>query len=126
MALTHQQIVAFDQSIPGLGSSEGDSAGSIINNLITKGGDPLSVSLGTAANGTDAGVLNAVYAVYTTNATANTADTVTHTLGRVPVGYIVVNNGNGGVLYNGGGTNTTTTLSLKCTTASNAVTILVF
>lgn len=126
MALTNQQIVAFDQSIPSLGSSLGNSAGSIIQNLITSGGDPRSVSLGTGANGTVAGVLNAVYATYTTNATANTADAVTHTLGRVPIGYEMVNNGNGGVVYNGGGTNTATSLSVKCTTASNAVTLLIF
>ena len=126
MALTNQQIVAFDQSIPSLGSSLGNSAGSIINNLITSGGDPRSVSLGTGVNGSVAGVLNAVYATYTSNATANTADTVSHALGRVPVGYIPVDNGNGGVVYNGGGANTSTALSLKCTTASNALTLLVF
>jgi hypothetical protein len=124
--LNERQRKAFDTGVPGVGSTAADSAGSIIQKLITQGGDPLSVSLGTGVTGTGAGVLNAVYVTYTSNATANTADSVAHALGRIPVGYIVVNNGNGGVVYNGGVAFSGATISLKCTTASNAVTLLVF
>lgn len=74
--------------------------------------------------------LGGVVVSYTSNATLNTADTVTHNLGRNPAGYIVIQNGNGGVIYNGAASFaasiTSTTISLKCTTASNAVTVLVF
>jgi hypothetical protein len=63
---------------------------------------------------------------YTTNATANTQDQITHHLSRVPLGYVVLKNGNGGVLYNGTSAWTTQYIYLRCTTASNSVKILVF
>jgi len=63
---------------------------------------------------------------YTTNATANAEDQIQHHLNRVPHGYIILENGNGGVLYNGTTAWTTKYIYLKCTTASNHVKILVF
>ena len=82
------------------------------------------ISLGNGSGW--AGKLDAEFISYTTNATANTEDAISHNLGRVPVGYIVVKNGNGGVIYNGSTAWTNTTIYLKCTTASNPVTILIF
>lgn len=79
-----------------------------------------------------AGKLNGMYRVVTTPSNANTEFSVSHTLkdkngnARVPQGYIVVRNGNGGVVYNGNTPWTSTTIYLKCTTASNNVTILIF
>ncbi len=69
---------------------------------------------------------DAVYASFTSNVTPDTEDSVSHDLGRVPVGFVVVSRDKGGVVYNSGTTNTKTTIYLKCTVASTAVTILVF
>lgn len=85
--------------------------------------------LGTVSLGSGSGVagdLNAQYLAVTTNATANTESAFTHKLGRKPSGYIVVKNGNGGVVYDGISIWTSTAIYLKCTTASNAVTLLIF
>ncbi|UOF90783.1 hypothetical protein LSG31_00425 [Fodinisporobacter ferrooxydans] len=105
--LTDQQYAAFNQSIPSLGT-RGDkgrpTAGDIINSLFLLGGKIVT---------------------YTSNATANTQDTVYHGLGYVPNGYIVIGNGNGGVVYTGANADANN-LYLKCTTASNSVTLLVF
>lgn len=107
MGLTREQKRHISQSIPALGvDGTGESAGDIIDSLFQLGG---------------------VKVTYTTNATANTADAVTHTLGRTPIGYVVVRNGNGGVVYDGTvGNWSATQISLKCTTVSNAVTLYVF
>lgn len=102
--LTQEQKDALRQSIPMMRSKGAGDAVDIINGLYKLGG---------------------VVVTYTTNATLNTADTVTHNLGYVPNGYIVVQNGNGGVIYSGGSA-TRTTIPLKCTTASNAVTLMIF
>ncbi len=85
-----------------------------------------SISLGDASDGTLAGVLNGRYQTYTTNATPDTEDTVAHGLGRVPVGFIVVNRDKAGIVYDSGGTWTTTNILLKCNVASMTTTILVF
>ncbi len=124
--LTERQRKAFDTAIPGVGATAANSAGSIIQNLITQGGDPGSVSMGTGVAGSLAGVLNGVYVTYTSNASANTADVVPHLLGRTPVGYFEVRSSNAGFIYDGGVAFTATNLSLKCSTASNTVTLLVF
>lgn len=70
--------------------------------------------------------LGGVVVTYTSNATANTADTVTHNLGRVPSGYLVISSSLAGAVYDGGVANTSTTLSLKCATASVTAKVLVF
>jgi hypothetical protein len=109
-SLTQQQYTAFNQSIPSIGTRGGNgrpTAGDIINALfLAQGGGGKIVS-------------------YTSNATPNTQDTVQHNLGYPPVGYIVINNGNGGVVYTGAPADATN-LYLKCTTASNNVTLIVF
>lgn len=63
---------------------------------------------------------------YTSNAVANTQDTVAHTLGKVPIGYIVVSQDKAGIVYNGGTTWTTTNIYLKNSVASVATKIIVF
>ena len=62
----------------------------------------------------------------TTNATPNTEDTLTHTLGRVPKGFIVVGKDKAGDVYDGGTANTDTNLNIKCAVASVTVKIYVF
>jgi hypothetical protein len=54
---------------------------------------------------------------------ANTAFTVQHGLGRIPVTIDGQHTNNGGILYQGG-TWTTTAVVLKCTTASAQYTLL--
>lgn len=108
--LTQQQYAGFNQSIPALGTRGGGghpSAGDIINSLFL------------------AGAGGGVFVNYTSNASANTQDTVPHNLGYVPKGYLVINNSNGGVVYTGAPADATN-LYLKCTTASNNVTLIVF
>lgn len=63
---------------------------------------------------------------YTSNSTPNTQDTVAHTLGKVPSGYIVVQQSKAGVVFNGGTTWTTTNIYLKNSVASVATTIIIF
>jgi len=53
----------------------------------------------------------------TTPGTANTAFTLNHSLGRVPITIVGQDTDNGGVLYRGGSW-TKTQVVLKCTTAS--------
>lgn len=57
---------------------------------------------------------------------ADAQNTVTHTLQRVPIGFIVLNRNKGGVMYDAGTAWTTTNLYLKCTTANTTVKLLVF
>jgi len=73
-----------------------------------------------------AGNLSAVYCVYTSNGTANTEDAVSHSLGRIPSGYMVVRQDKAGIVYDSGTTFTDTKLYLKVSVASVALTLLVF
>lgn len=63
---------------------------------------------------------------YTTNAVANTEDTVAHTLKRVPVGAILVYTDKAVSLYAGGTAWTASNIYLKANVASAAVKILVY
>lgn len=62
----------------------------------------------------------------TTNATPDTEDAFTHSLGRIPKGFLVVSKDKAGDIYDGGTANTTTALNLKCSVASVAFKIYVF
>ena len=59
---------------------------------------------------------------YLVEATANSAageDTnITHTLGRDPIGYLILSQHASGGFYEGSGTNDNTNLFIKCSTAS--------
>lgn len=107
MGLTPEQKKKFSQSIPALGmDGTGKSAGDVIDSLFRLGGVQVS---------------------YTTNGTAATEDIVTHTLGRVPVGYVMIRNSNGGDVYDSTvGSWSATQIRLKCQTAANSVTLYVF
>lgn len=56
---------------------------------------------------------------------ADTEFAVAHTLKRVPIGFIVINNDKAGVIYDSGTTWTTTNIYLKCNVANCAVKLIV-
>lgn len=107
--LTVRQQQWLDQAVPQMDDSSEGTFSLLLQQLLQLGG---------------------VVVPYTSNATANTADSVTHNLGRVPTGYIVIQNGNGGVVYNGGASQafaaTSTTITLKSTVGANACQLIVF
>lgn len=63
---------------------------------------------------------------YTSNGSANTEDTVAHTLGKVPIGYIVVGLDKASIVYNGTTSWTATNIYLKNSLSTVAVNIIVF
>lgn len=70
--------------------------------------------------------LDGEFVTYVSNATPDTEDTVTHTLGRVPKGYFVIRKDKAGDIYDGGTADTDTELHLKCAVATVTATIYVF
>lgn len=62
---------------------------------------------------------------YTSNAIANTQDTVAHTLGKTPIGAIPIRQDKAGSLYFSA-TENATNLYLKCSVASVAFKLLIF
>lgn len=69
---------------------------------------------------------DAEFIEYTSNGSADTEDTVAHTLKRVPSGFILVNTDKAVSLYDSGTSWTATNLYLKANVASATVKILVF
>jgi hypothetical protein len=65
-----------------------------------------------------AGNLAAIWIVFTSNVTANTIETITHGLGRVPLGLLASIPDRAAILYDGGAVWTTTTVSLKSSVGS--------
>jgi hypothetical protein len=101
----------------------------LLDALLSGGLDSANLRLGSVSLGDGvgtAGNLKARYLSITTNATANAESVFAHGLGRVPTGYVVVKNGNGGVVYDGTTPWTDTYIYLRCTTASNEVRLLVW
>jgi len=58
-----------------------------------------------------------------TSANADTEFSVSHTLGAVPIGYIVIKVDKAGVVYDSGTTWTSTTIYLKCSEAATTMTL---
>lgn len=65
------------------------------------------------------------FVTYTSNAVADTEDTVAHDLGKVPTGIIPVSLDKAGIIYKST-TYTDENLFLKCNVASVTATLLVF
>lgn len=63
---------------------------------------------------------------FTSSGTPDAENTVPHTLGKVPVGFLVYGLDKGAVVYNGTTPNTKTNIYLKANTASTAVKAFVF
>ena len=71
--------------------------------------------------------MDAVWVAYVSNGTANTEDTVTHTLGRIPVGiWVGIPNKSAVVYADNEAAWTTTTIRLKASATTVTVNILVF
>lgn len=62
----------------------------------------------------------------TDTGTANSENTVNHTLRRVPLGYIVISRTSAGVIYNGSTAWTVDDIFIKSTTANNNIKLLLF
>jgi hypothetical protein len=63
------------------------------------------------------------WVTFTSSGTPDAENTVAHTLGVVPVGFLIVRAPKSGYVYEGGTTWTTTNIYLKCTAATQTVTI---
>jgi hypothetical protein len=76
-------------------------------------------------NGVTPDNVNGVWASVANTGAANTNFTITHNLLRVPVGFILVSQTLGGVLYLGSVAATQTTITLKCTVANNNILVFI-
>lgn len=85
------------------------------------------VSFGTGVDGVSGQNIEGEWQLFTVSAGANVEFNVAHTIGSVPLGYIVVSQDKAGQLYQQAGTGTawtSTQISLKSTV--DAVTYLIF
>lgn len=85
------------------------------------------ISLGTGVDGVSGQNVEGEWRTYVSNGAPNTEDTLAHTVGSIPLGYIVVNQDKAGSIYQGPTTGTAWTSSniyVKCSIAS--VTFLLF
>lgn len=85
------------------------------------------IRFGTGIDGDRGENISGEFQTYTSNATPDTEDTLAHTLGATPVGFIVLHQDKAGSVYQGPttGTNwTSNNIYLKCDVAS--VTFLLF
>jgi hypothetical protein len=85
------------------------------------------VSFGTGVDGVKGQNISGEWQEFTTSATPDAENTIAHTIGSVPLGYIVVAQNKAGSLYQMDDTGTawtSTNIYLKCDVAS--VTFLVF
>lgn len=79
------------------------------------------VRFGPGTSGNKGENIDGVFLTIVTNGTANTESTFTHTLGSVPVGYIIIGQDKAASLYQLATTGTSwtsTTISLKCSVVS--------
>ena len=79
------------------------------------------VRFGAGTTGNNGENIDGQWLTITTNGVANTESSFTHSMGSVPIGYIVVWQDKAGSLYQGPATGTawtTTTISLKCSVAT--------
>jgi hypothetical protein len=68
--------------------------------------------------------MDAAVVSYTSNAVADTEDTVAHTLGKIPTYFVVGDIDKGGVVYRSGTTFTRTQIFVKCSAAGAAVKLI--
>lgn len=85
------------------------------------------VSFGTGVDGINGQQVSGQFQTYTSNVTPNTEDTLAHTVGSVPIGYIVMTQDKAGSVYGTASLGTAwtgSTIYLRCDVAS--VTFLLF
>lgn len=80
------------------------------------------VRLGTGTDSDRGENISGEFHVVTTSG-ADTEFTVSHSIGAVPVGYLVLKSDKGGVVYDSGTTWTDSAIYLKCTTATTTLTL---
>ena len=80
------------------------------------------IRFGTGTDGDRGENMSGEFQVVTTS-TADTEFTVNHTLGAVPIGYLVLKTNKGGVVYDSGKAWTKTSIYLKCSAASATITL---
>ena len=81
------------------------------------------VRFGSTTDGYRGENISGEFQVFTSNATPDTEDTIGHTIGAIPVGYIVLKQDKAGSLYLGSTTWTSTNIYFKCNVASVTFTI---
>lgn len=96
------------------------SAGLMFSNLTYI----LSGNLGFG-DGVDVDNIRGMWHTYTTNSTPDTEDAIAHNLGVVPVGVLEMKKPASGYLYRGSSAWTTTNIYMKCTAASQSVTLFI-
>lgn len=81
------------------------------------------VRFGTGTDGARGENISGEFQVFTTSATPDAENTIAHTIGAIPVGYIIVKQDKAGSLYLGSTSWTSSNVYLKCSVASVAFTI---
>lgn len=81
------------------------------------------IRFGTGTDGDRGENISGEWQVISDTGSADTEFSVTHTIGSVPIGFLVMSRNKGGVVYNSSTQWTTTTVYLKCTTANTNITI---
>jgi hypothetical protein len=112
MKVAHGRIEKFDQS--GL-----YKLNEMLRTLVTAVNSIEIVREGTPEN------VFCDYKAFGTPITPNTEFSISHSLGRVPMGYIVVSQTATGNFYDGSTSNTSATLYLRCNTASVSGNIII-
>jgi len=81
------------------------------------------ITFGTATDGNGGENVAGEFQVVADTGTINTEFSVTHTIGVVPTGFLVININKGGVIYTSGTSWTSTTIYLKCSTSNTNVSL---
>ena len=81
------------------------------------------VRFGSVGDGDRGENISGEWQTFTSNGSADTEDTIAHTLGSVPEGFIVTNINKGGVVYDSGTSWTSSNIYLKTSVSSATVTI---
>lgn len=81
------------------------------------------VRFGAGTDGSGGENMAGQWQVVADTGSVNTEFSVTHTLGSVPVGYLVIRINKAGVIYDSGTTWTSSTIYLKCSVANATVTL---
>jgi hypothetical protein len=76
------------------------------------------VRFGDIVNGSRGENISGNWLTFTSSATPNAENTITHKVGAIPIGYLVVQQDKAGSLYNGTTVWSDTKLYLKCSVAS--------
>lgn len=97
---------------------------SVLEEVLAENARTINGTLGFG-DGIDFDNLIGKWVTYTTNAIADTEDTLTHDLGAVPIGFITMKPPASGFIYRGPTVWTTSKLYLKCSAANQTALIFV-